>query len=86
MNMNNLISNLYIKQDFSQISRIKDTLVEQKQEFDKFFDEFLELFSEQLNGKEDTKDPVWVAYKTKYKEWEQINSNIKIANYYLGMK
>jgi hypothetical protein len=84
--MNNLISNLYIKQDFSQISRIKDTLVEQKQEFDKFFDEFLELFSEQLNGKEDTKDPVWVAYKTKYKEWEQINSNIKIANYYLGMK
>lgn len=85
MNLNNLISNLYAKHDKNQISRIKDQLESDKEEMDIFFDEFLELFSDKLNGTEDPKDPVWIAYKKKYKEWQEINSNLKVANYYLGM-
>jgi hypothetical protein len=85
MNMNSLISDLYVKHDKNQISRIKDQLETEQKEFNVFFDEFLELFSDKLNGSEDPKDPVWKAYKDKYKQWTEINSNLKIANYYLGM-
>jgi hypothetical protein len=52
---------------------------------DIFFDEYLDVFSDKMSGLEDPSDPVWKAYKDKFKEHQEAQSNFKLANYYLGM-
>ena len=53
-------------------------------ELDSFFEEYLELFSTQMDAADQTA-PVWKAYKDKYKAYEVIKSQIKQCDYYLGM-
>jgi hypothetical protein len=53
-------------------------------ELDTFFDEYLELFSEQMNAANKT-DPVWKAYNDYFKSYENIKYSFKMTNHYLGM-
>lgn len=84
MNLNKTILDLYVKQDISQLSRLKDTLEAEKKDYDVFFDEFLEVFSDKMTENDKT-SPVWQAYKKRYEQWNDISANLKTVNYYMGM-
>lgn len=84
MNLNKTILDLYVKQDKNQLARLKDTLEAEKKEYDVFFDEFLEVFSDKMSEHDKT-SPVWEAYKKRYSQWQDITTNIKSVNYYMGM-
>jgi hypothetical protein len=60
------------------------TLEAEKKEYDVFFDEFLEVFSDKMSEHDKT-SPVWEAYKKRYSQWQDIATNIKNVNYYMGM-
>lgn len=85
MNMNQMILDAYRKQDKNSLSTIKENISGHLQTLDKFFDEYLDLFSDRMSGTEDNKDPVWRAYKDKLEEHKVATQNLKLTEYYLGM-
>lgn len=85
MNMNNLILDAYRHRNKDALNVVKESLTEDLQTLDTFFDEYLDLFSDRMSATEDNKDPVWQAYKDKLKEQETTKQNLKLAEYYLGM-
>lgn len=85
MNMNQMILDAYRHRNKNGLNVIKESLTEDLQTLDKFFEEYLDLFSDRMSSTEDTKDPVWRAYKDKLKEADAAKQNLKLADYYLGM-
>lgn len=85
MNMNQLILDAYRHRNKNGLNVIKESLTEDLQTLDTFFDEYLDLFSDRMSATEDNKDPVWRAYKDKLKEQETTKRNLKLAEYYIGM-
>lgn len=84
--INTMLANLYQLRDISKIAEIKNTLSQEVQTLDVFFDEYLELFDEQMNSSiEDISSPAWKAYQDKYKEYLAVKADLKMANYYLSM-
>jgi hypothetical protein len=83
--MNQLILDAYRKRDKTKLSEFSTQLKSAIDEMDIFFDEYLDVFSDKMSGIEDPSDPVWKAYKDKFKEHQEAQSNFKLANYYLGM-
>jgi len=60
----------------------KNQLIVEKMKLDKFFSMFLEKFERQMDpDKIDT--PVWKLYKTKLKEYEKIQHEIKATQYWI---
>lgn len=57
-------------------------LVLQKMKLDKFFSMFLEKFERQMDS-DKTDTPVWKLYKSKLKEYEKIDYEIKANQYWL---
>ena len=57
-------------------------LILQKMKLDKFFSMFLEKFERQMDS-DKTDTPVWKLYKTKLKEYEKIDYEIKANQYWL---
>lgn len=57
-------------------------LILQKMKLDKFFSMFLEKFERQMDS-DNTDTPVWKLYKTKLKEYEKIDYEIKANQYWL---
>jgi hypothetical protein len=49
---------------------------------DKFFSMFLEKFERQMDS-DNTDTPVWKLYKTKLKEYEKIDYEIKANQYWI---
>lgn len=85
MNMNQMILDAYRHRNKNGLNVIKESLTEDLQTLDTFFDEYLDLFSDRMSATEDTKDPVWRAYKDKLNEQKITKQNLKLAEYYLGM-
>lgn len=85
MNVNELILSAYRHGDKKQLLCIKEDLSTYLEELDLFFDEYLDLFSSRMSATEDTKDPIWKAYKAKVKDHEDTVTNLKMIDYYLGM-
>ena len=86
MSIVDIISSSYIKRDKSALQSMYDKLLEQKKELEVFFEEYLEVFDEKMNASIDNKKtPEWKCYNDKYKLWEKVNSNLKLAKHYLGM-
>ena len=85
MNMNQMILDAYRHRNKNGLNVIKESLTEDLQTLDTFFDEYLDLFSDRMSATEDTKDPVWRAYKDKLNEQKIAKQNLKLAEYYLGM-
>lgn len=84
MNVAQHINYSYQTGNKQELIRVKGELEKNLKELDVFFEEYLELFSEQMNSA--NKDqPVWTAYNDHYKAYENIKHNIKMANHYLGM-
>jgi hypothetical protein len=84
VNVGQHIVMLYSQRDKAGLNNTKNALNEQAQELNTFFEEYLEVFSTQMDATGPT-DPVWKAYKDKYKAYETIKSQIKQCDYYLGM-
>lgn len=82
MNMNQLIMNAYQHRNSSALLQIKETLEDQLEELNVFFDEYLDLFSDDMSAT-DEKDPMWIAYKDKLKEHSIVKQNLNIVEYYL---
>lgn len=84
MNVAQHINHCYQTGNKQELIRVKGELEKNLKEVDLFFEEYLELFSEQMNsaGKN---EPVWKAYNDQYKAYENIKHSLKLTNHYLGM-
>lgn len=84
MNVAQHINHSYITGNKQELLRVKGELDKQLKELDVFFEEYLEVFDDQLNAS-DKSSPVWKAYNDKYKAYENLKHNFKMTHYYLGM-
>jgi (p)ppGpp synthase/HD superfamily hydrolase len=85
MNVNQHLNYCFTTRNKDELERVITALEKDKKEYDKFFEEYLELFDDQMNANMDQSTPVWKAYKEKYDAYTKVNENLKMANYYLGM-
>lgn len=84
MNVAQHIHHCYKTGNKAELLRVKVLLINEVEELDIFFNEYLELFDEQLStSNKDSK--VWKAYNDKYKAYENIKHSLKMTDYYLGM-
>ena len=60
----------------------KNQLIIEKMKLDKFFSMFLEKFERQMDP-DKTDTPVWKLYKSKLKEYEKIQHEIKATQYWI---
>lgn len=81
-NMNTLIMNAKQYGNSEALIQIKEKLEQQIKELDVFFEEYLELFSDEMSAIEN-EEPVWKAYKDKLKEYSIAKQNLNITEYYL---
>jgi len=79
------LAKLYQRKEKKKIEILCEGIIKRQKELDKFFEEYLELFDEQMSAEEDQNAPIWKAYKARYKEWQKLNADLKTAKYYLGM-
>lgn len=84
MNVTQHINHSYITGNKQELLRVKDELNKQLKDLDVFFEEYLEVFDNQLNAS-DKSSPVWKAYNDKYKAYENLKHSFKMTDYYLGM-
>lgn len=84
MNVTQHINHSYITGNKQELLRVKGELNKQLKDLDVFFEEYLEVFDDQLNAS-DKSSPVWKAYNDKYKAYENLKHNFKMTDYYLGM-
>ena len=80
-----LILECYRKRDKQALLNLKSQLTEKLAVLDKFFEEYLDVYSDQMSATEDQGSPVWRAYKDKFKENEFTQADLKLVDYYLGM-
>jgi len=85
MNVAQHINHCYKTNNKLELIRVKDALNKEIFALDKFFEEYLDVFDDQLNAVSDQTKPVWKAYNDYYKSYENIKHNIKMTNHYLGM-
>jgi len=85
MNVAQHINHSYTTGNKTELVRVKGELEKSLKELDAFFEEYLEVFDDQLNATTDKTAPVWKAYNDKYKAYENIKHNLKMSDYYLGM-
>jgi hypothetical protein len=78
------INHCYKTSNKSELQRVKKELNNNLKELGTFFEEYLEVFSTQMDAADQT-SPVWKAYKDKYKAYELIQSQVKQCDYYLNM-
>lgn len=79
------ISKLYQQRNKNELESYKEHLNKDLTELNVFFDEYLDVFSDEMSAVEDQNAPIWKAYRDKMKQVEVIKSDIKLADYYLGM-
>lgn len=84
MNVAQHINHCYQTGNKQELIRVKGELEKNLKEVDVFFEEYLELFSEQMNSASKN-DPVWKAYNDQYKAYENIKHSLKLTNHYLRM-
>jgi len=84
MNVAQHINHSYKTGNKTELIRVKGELSKQLKELDVFFEEYLEVFDDQLNAS-DKSSPVWKAYNDYYKSYENIKHSFKMTDYYLGM-
>jgi len=55
-------------------------LIEQRHKLDRWFNKYLDLFSDKMSAVEKT-DPAWKLYDVKTKTYADLNKNIQIMEY-----
>lgn len=69
--------------DVTKLSNIQAQLYGEKMKLDKFFSMFLEKFERKMDP-ENTDTPVWKLYKTKLKEYDDVEHALKSTKYYIA--
>ena len=69
--------------DIPALEKIRTVLVKERTVMDRWFDKFLEMFERKMST-EDLDTPIWKLYKTKTKEYSELNGIIKTADNYLN--
>lgn len=69
--------------DVKELQRIQMDLYKEKMKMDKFFTYFLEKFERKMDP-ENVDTPIWNLYRTKTKEYSQIDDAIRTTKYYLS--
>jgi hypothetical protein len=85
MNVSQHINHLYSTKNKDELVKLKESLSTTLEEYNVFFDEYLEVFDDKMNASSTQDSPEWKAYRDKYAAYENVKKNIKLANYYLGM-
>jgi len=71
-----------IDHDLQALEKIRASLVAQRKTMDKWFDKYLDMFERKMNADE-TDTPIWNLYKTKSKEYSELNGVITTADVYI---
>jgi hypothetical protein len=82
MNTIQELSNLAGDQNYQAIADSRQTMLVERMKLDKFFSLFLDKFERKMDP-ENTDTPIWKLYKTKLKEYEELQRSIKSSTYYL---
>ena len=71
-----------IDHDLPALERIRSSLVDERKVMDKWFDKYLDMFEKKMSPDE-TDTPIWKLYKTKSKEYSELNGIITTADVYI---
>jgi hypothetical protein len=71
-----------IDHDVVALEKIRAVLVRERTVMDRWFDKFLDMFERKMST-EDVDTPVWKLFKTKTKEYNELNGIITTANAYI---
>jgi hypothetical protein len=71
-----------IDHDLTALERIRSSLVAERKVMDKWFDKYLDMFEKKMSPDE-TNTPIWKLYKTKSKEYSELNGIITTADVYI---
>jgi hypothetical protein len=82
MNTIQELSNLAGDRNYQALSDSRQTMLVERMKLDKFFSLFLDKFERKMDP-ENTDTPIWKLYKTKLKEYEELQRSIKSSTYYL---
>jgi hypothetical protein len=84
MNISQHINFTYQTNNRPELEKLKESLLNTKQEYDIFFEEYLEVFDDKMSASSTQNTPEWKAYKDKYQAYTKVTENIKLIDYYLG--
>ena len=76
------IAQAIVQCDKQKIYSIYLELVKERNKLDKWFNKYLDMFSEKMSDA-DKKDPMWKLYDAKSEQYSRIMTNIKTAEFYL---
>lgn len=82
MQIEHKISSAFQSGDTEAITATKEELLAQKQKLDRWFDRYLDLFSDRMETLEKN-DPVWKLYDKKYASYQEVSHAIITADYFL---
>ena len=69
--------------DIVALEKIHLSLIKQRKVMDRWFDKYLDMFDRKMNP-EETDTPVWKLYKSKSREYSELNEVITTANAYIN--
>jgi len=72
-----------IDRDIVALEKIRLSLIKQRKAMDRWFDKYLDMFDRKMNP-EETDTPVWKLYKSKSREYSELNEVITTANAYIN--
>lgn len=82
---NSEILEAHRNRNVDKLHTLKKEILKDIKEYDVFFEEYLEVFSDKMVDEESTKNPLWIAYNDKRKEYSVFNQDLNLVNYYLQM-
>jgi hypothetical protein len=72
-----------IDHDVVALEKIRASLIRERTVMDRWFDKFLDMFERKMST-EDLETPIWKLYRTKTKEYSELNGIITTANAYIN--
>jgi hypothetical protein len=72
-----------IDHDVDALEKIRASLIRERTVMDRWFDKFLDMFERKMST-EDLDTPIWKLYRTKSKEYSELNGIITTANAYIN--
>jgi hypothetical protein len=66
----------------AELEKLYMELIVEKMKLDKFFSMFLDKFESKMDC-EEPNTPIWKLYRTKHKEYGDIDQAVKAAQYYM---
>lgn len=82
MNYRKQIVDAYSHDDIVTLKTLYEGMCEQKDKLDKWFDMFIERFSDRMTL-EDKTSPVWKKYNERFNEYSELKTQISTAKFFI---